>query len=145
MSDSCAIDAALVEKLRSDATLQSLMPDGVFFGAGAPGLTRFIVVDLIAGEDRRLFDARDEDCLYLVKAVALNDDNGDARAAAARIDELLDPPYPAPPATLDVPGYGVMAISRVERIRMLDVDDEDNQIRWQHRGGQYQVLASPTE
>lgn len=142
--DSSAIDAALTDYLRTDPTLADLLTDGWFQDEAPPGMTRFGIVSLITGHDEGVFGGRGiEDCLYLVKAVVLNDDSGRARAAAARIDELLDPQPPTPPATFEIPGYALIAARREERIRSLEVDGTDNQIRWQHRGGRYQVIAAP--
>jgi hypothetical protein len=142
--DSSAIDTAVIDYLRSDTTLAGLLTDGWYQDEAPPRLTRFGIVSLIAGTDEAIFGQRAaEDCLYLVKAVVLNDDSGRARAAAARIDELLDPQPPAPPATFPIAGYALILSRRDERIRSLEVDGTDNQIRWQHRGGRYQVIAAP--
>jgi hypothetical protein len=144
MSDSSAVDNALCDKLRDDPTLSLLLPDGVFYGQADPGLTKFAVVSLATGEDEPMFGGRAyEDLNYLVKAVVLNDEDGVARDAAARIDELLDPQPPAPRATLDVQGYRLMVMRRIDRVRYPDPDPNDPLVVWQHRGGHYQVVVYP--
>lgn len=145
MSDSSAVDNALSDKLRADATLTALMPDGVYIDEAPPGMKRFVLVSLVTTRDETMFEGRAfEDNLYLVKAVALSTVTADIKAAAARIDALLDPQPPAPPATLTIAGYHLMVMKRVSRERRTEVDDTDSAIRWQHRGGQYQVMVAPT-
>lgn len=142
MSDSSAIDNALVDKLRDDATIAAFGLDGVFFGKADPGCTKFIVVSLATSHDEPMFLARAwEDLNYLVKAVVLNDEDGLARDVAARIDEVLDPQPPAARATLDVQGYRLMKMGRIDRVRYPDPDPNDPSIVWQHRGGHYQVMV----
>ena len=144
MSDSSAVDNALVDKLRDDAALMALLPDGVYFGRADEGLTKFVVVTIATADDEHMFLGRAfEDINYLVKAVVLNDTDGVARAAAARIDELLDPQPPAPRATLNVEGYRLMTMRRIDRVRYPDPDPNDPSIVWQHRGGHYQVVVYP--
>lgn len=136
-ADSGALDAALSQRLLSDPTLAALMPDGVYFDVAAHGQTRFVVVSLLAEADIGMFNRRAfEDGLYLVKAVALATTGADVRAAAARIDALLDQ------QTLTAEGYGQVTMTRVARVRYTEVD-RDNDARWQHRGGHYRVMASP--
>lgn len=138
MSDSSEIDQALVMKLGADPSLLALMPNGVYWDQAPPNLTRFVIVSLIDATDVPQFGGRAfEDVLYLVKAVSRSDLNADMKAAAARIDALLD--Y----GTLTVPGYSLMSLRRTERIRVTEVDDVDQAIRWFHRGGQYRVMVSP--
>jgi len=139
MSDSSAVDAALVAKLLGDSVLMALMPDGIYLDEAAPGLTRFVIVSLIAESDGLMFGSRAyEDALYLVKAVALSTSGGNVRAAAARIDSLLEF------GTLTVPGYSLMTLRREERVTpQTEIDQVDRSIRWQHRGGRYRVMVSP--
>jgi hypothetical protein len=77
-----------------------------------------------------------EDALYLVEARALSTSGGNVKDAAARIDALLEN------GTLAVAGYKVMVIQREERVRITEVDDVDQSIRWQRRGGRYRVMTS---
>lgn len=146
MSDSSDIDDALVAKLLADKTLSSLMPDGVFIDESNPGATRFVIVSLVNPHEERVFGARAfEDAMYLVKAVALSTANANMKAAAARIDALLDPQPRDAPSTMTVPGYSVMTTFRdtqVPRVRVTEVDQLDTSKRWFHRGGHYHVVVS---
>jgi len=150
MSDSSAIDQALVDLLLNDAPLRALLPDGVFWEeAGASMLTggnatRFVIVSLVDAVDEPMLGGRAyEDVLYAIKAVELVAAVKNIRAAAARIDALLDPQPPAAPATLTIAGYTLMVLRRETRIRFPEVDDTDPSIRWQHRGGHYRLMAAP--
>lgn len=137
MADSGDVDAALSQRLVGDATLSALMPDGVYFDVGAHGRTRFVVLSLIDEADTGMFGGRAfEVGLYLVKAVALSTTGADVKAAAARIDALLEQ------STLTVTGYGQITIRREARVRYTE-PDEERDARWQHRGGHYRVTASP--
>lgn len=137
MSDSSDIDNALIAKLGADATLLALCPNGVYWDEAPPNSNRFVVVSFVEQHDEPMFSGRAfEDALYLVKAVMISTANGDIKAAAARIDTLLDQ------QPLTVSGYGVSLMRRVARVRMTEVDDQDQSIRWFHRGGHYAVVAS---
>jgi hypothetical protein len=146
MSDSSDIENAVIAKLAADAPLTALMPDGVFFEVAPAGRTRFVIVSLVESHDERVFGGRAvEDVLLLVKAVALSTVTANIKAAAARVDELLDPQPPAAPATLTAAGYSLMAMYRdpdLPRIRLTEEDDDDATIRWFHRGGHYRVVMS---
>lgn len=140
MVDSSDIDAALIAVLQNDATLKTLMPDGVFFGlAGASfatgkNSTRFVLVNVIENLDRAVFGGRGiESVLYLVQAVSLS---GDSKGAAKRIDELLEN------NPLTVTGYTWMSCAREQRVREMERDDVDASIVWTHRGGMYRVEMS---
>jgi hypothetical protein len=143
--DSSDVDAALVGKLQADTTLAGLMPGGVFVDEAPAGSTQHVIVSLIDGTDVPMFGGRAiEDGLYLVKAVELSTVAvKNIKAAAARIDVLLDPQPPLAPATLAIAGYGLMVSRRVGRVRQTEVDDVDSSIRWQHRGGRYQLMVAP--
>lgn len=137
MPDSSAIDNGLIALLGADATLLTLVPNGVYYDEAPPGSTRFVIVSLTDQHDEPMFSGRAfEDGLYLVKAVMRSDANGDIRAAAARIDALLEQ------QPLTVAGYGVSIMRRESRVRETEVDEVDKSIRWFHRGGRYQVVAS---
>lgn len=137
LSDSSAVDAALQSKLSSDAPLMALMTDGVFFDEAPQGATKFVLVSLVDEHDAPMFNARAfEEAIYLVKAVELATTGVNAKAAAARIDALLDN------GTLAPSGYTLMAMQRLERVRYTEVDELDAATRWQHRGGRYQVVVS---
>jgi hypothetical protein len=135
--DSGDVDAALSAKLLADATLTATMTDGVWFDIAPKGKTKFIIVSLLNEDDEPMFQGRAfEDALYLVKAVAMETTGANVKAAAARIDALLDG------GTLTVAGYSLMRMERVNRVRYTEVDEKDNDVRWQHRGGHYALTVS---
>lgn len=141
LPDSSEVDSAVVALLTNDDELAALMPDGVSFDVSLKGASRFVIVSQLAHEETRMFGGTAwEVFTYLVKAVARNSSGasaeGNVRRAAARIHELLEG------AVLTVTGYQVMLCKRLERVRFTEVD-EDNDARWQHRGGQYELWASP--
>lgn len=147
--DSSAIDTAVLQKLSADTTLLGLMPNGVWFDEAPPQSTRYVIVSLIDSDDARRFEGRShERVVYLIKAVALTtvaNANADVRAAAARIDALLDPQPPAPPGGLTVPDYGYMVMHRdplLARIRHTELDAIDPTIKFYHRGAHYTVMMS---
>lgn len=138
MSDSSAVDAALVAKLAADATLAGLMTDGVYFDVAPPGLTKFVIVSQQDHVDRYVQnDAAFEEFTYLVKAVARDTSGADVKTAADRIQTLLSG------GTLSPTGYRLTNMHRLERVRYTE-DDEAGEYRWQHRGGLYSVLVEPT-
>lgn len=139
--DSSDIDQSIIATLGADSTLLSYCPGGVYWQEAPPGSTRFVAVSLIASVDEATFDGRaTEDGLYLVKAVMSSKANGNIKAAAARIDVLLDDPLTlglgSPPS---IPGYTFIACFREERIRYTEVDVDDASTLWHHRGGLYRV------
>lgn len=140
MPDSSDIDNALAAKLGADSTLLSLMPNLVHFDEAPEGSTRFVIISLVDETDERRFEGRShEDALFMVKAVGKSikgDPMPDVKAAAARIDQLLEG------GTLTVPGYTPMAMHRESRIRYSEVDEANTAIRWYHRGGNYRVVMS---
>jgi hypothetical protein len=142
--DSSDIDNALMATLGADSVLLSLMPNGVYWDEAPPNSTRFVIVSLVDSHDEPQFGERSfEDLLYRVKAVALSTTNADIKAAAARLDALLDPQPPTPPAMFTIPGYQIMVTQREARIRTTEVDEINPSIRWYHRGGHYRLVASP--
>lgn len=127
--------------LRTDPELAALMPDGVFYEQAPPGSRAFVLVSLIDSVDvpayagsgtRRAY----EDILYLIKATELSTSGAKVTDAAARIDTLLED------ATYAIAGFVLMASFRVNRIRAIEVDDLDPDLRWQHSGGNYRVQAA---
>jgi hypothetical protein len=137
LPNSSAIDNAVVAVLLADATLAGLLPDGVYFDVAKPKAQRFVIVSLVTADDEPVLGSRGyEDVLYLVKAVGLVSTGADVNAAAARIDALLED------QPLTIPGYVHMVTCREARIRYTEVDEVDDTIRWQHRGGHYRVQAS---
>lgn len=137
MPDSGDVDAAISAKLLADATLTALMTDGVWFDTAPKGKTKFVILSLLSEEDEPMFSGRAfEEGLYLVKAVAMETTGANVKAAAARIDALLEN------GTLTVSGFTLMRINRETRVRYTEVDEIDPDIRWQHRGGHYRVAVS---
>lgn len=135
-ADSSVLDNALIAKLGADAQLLAQCPNGVYWDEAPPGAKRFVVVSLITADDVSSFDQREgEDVRYLVKAVLLKGAGGDVALAAKRIDALLEG------GTLTAAGYGGISITRESRIRMTEVDEDNPDLRWFHRGGQYRVFA----
>lgn len=142
MSDSSAIDVALVAALSADAALVALLPHGVWIDTAPPNSTRYALVSLVYSRDALSFGGRAfEDAIYLVKAVVLYAANdltagSVAKDAAARIDAVLDG------VPLVAAGYTPMACYREGRIRLTEPDDLDPTIRYLHRGGHYRVVMS---
>lgn len=139
MADSSDIDNALTTRLGGDVTLLGYATNGVYMDDAPPGSTRFVIVSLIDATDDPQFGGRAiEDALYLVEYRELKPatGTGNAKAAAARIDALLEG------ASLTIPGYTTMAVYREQRTRLTEVDDRDESIRWNRRGGQYRVKVS---
>jgi hypothetical protein len=139
MADSQDVDAALVTKLAADATLAALLQSGasVFIDEAAQASTKFVIVSLADQQDVQKFEGRAfEDALYLVEARMLSTSGGNIKAAAARIDALLEG------GTLTVSGYALMTMHRESRTRFTEVDQVDPSIRWYRRGGNYRVQVS---
>lgn len=153
MPDSSDIDNAVIAALLADSTLMAFTPDGVFWEEAPASIAsttrnpeRFVVVSMVNPSDVPMFGGRAfEANVYMVKAVMLSSSGGDIKSAAARIDALFDPQPPAPPATLTIAGYTLACLRRnpdLARIRTVEEDPEDPSIRWQHRGGYYDVWAT---
>lgn len=143
MADSSDVDAALVAKLASDTGsggLMTLMPDGVFMDVAPANKTKFVIVSLVMHEDEYVFaGSAYEKSTYLVKAVGLNVTGTVIKAAAARINTLIQD------VPLSITGYQHMLTRREERVRYTEVDDVNPDTRWHHRGGRYAVFVSPTD
>ena len=138
MADTSDVDAAVVGRLLADATLMGLMPDGVYWDVARQGATRFVIVSQVFHLDVPMqAQTAYEQITYLVKAVELATSGANIQAAAARINALLHD------ATFTITGYGLMNSQRVERVRYVDPDPEDPDVRWQHRGGRYELTVSP--
>lgn len=128
----------MIAKLANDATLTDLMTDGVYMDVVPSGKTKFVIVSQVIHEDEYVFEGRAfERFTYLVKAVSLDTSGTDVKTAAARIDTLLQG------VALTITGYSHCLTRRTERLRMTEVDDVNHDIRWQHRGGRYEVVVSP--
>lgn len=139
MPNSSDVDNALVAKLGADTTLLALMPNGAYWEEAPPNSTKFVVVSLVDAHDEPMFAGRAyEENTYLVKAVGMGTSGADVNTAAARIDTLLEG------GTLTVAGYSLMTMRREARVRYTEVDGVDASTRWQHRGGRYRVMVSPS-
>jgi hypothetical protein len=140
--DSSAILNAVVAKLGADTELLALTPNGVYEDLSPPNATRFVIVSQILATDTAVLHQGRviEDALLLVEARARSSANGDVRAAAARIDTLLED------GTLDIPNYRLRAMYREEFVRGTEIDEVDPSIVWKRRGGRYrvQVYREPT-
>ena len=137
VADASGVDAALLARLASDATLAAMMPDGVYFDIAAPGSTAFVIVSLMAHETEYQLQQETawEIYTYMVKAVTIGTSGLSAKAAADRIHELLQN------AELHPDGYYDMRCQRTERLRNTEVD-EASDARWQHRGGLYEIWVA---
>lgn len=135
MPDSSDIEAAILAKLSSDATLMALMPNLAYIDEAPPGSKQFVIVSLVDEVDEGRFGGRAyEDALYLIEARELSTvTTHNIKAAAARIDVLLED------QSLTVSGYTWMTMHREARIRITEVDAVDLSLRWQRRGGHYRV------
>jgi hypothetical protein len=135
-----AVDAAVIAVLAADAELLALVPDGVYLDVAPADKTRFVIVQAQTHEDIEAFGptALYEEFRYRITARVLESTGVDANAAAARIHALLHD------ADLEgIAGYTHMQTLRVERIKATEVDAIDNDIRWQHAGGDYEITVSP--
>ena len=138
MADPAEVDAAIVTHLANDATLAGLLPDGVYMDIAPSGKTQFVIVSLVIHEDNYMLGGEAfEKALYLVKAVDKSTSGSIAKAAAARIQTLLQD------VPLTITGYTHMLTQREERVRYTEVDESEPDTRWQHRGGRYAVFVSP--
>jgi len=144
MSDSSDLDALIINTLLADNALMAIATDGVWYGAAGPNCSRYVIVNLQAGHDEGEFgDVAFEQPVYLVKSVLRNGNAADSKTAALRIFEDLQG-LEARLAPGAVPGYVVMCVQRREPIRYLELDTVMPDLRWQHRGGLYEVMAAPT-
>jgi N-acetylneuraminic acid mutarotase len=134
-ADSSAIDNALIAKLGADAALLALMPNGVYYGLGPPGATRYVTVTIDQQTDVPAFGGRvQEDTQYRIVASGLSTANPDCQGAALRIDELLeDQPFA-------VDQFTFATMYRVRRIRETRPDLTNPSVRWHLRGGVYRVV-----
>ena len=139
MSDSSEVDAAVIAALTNDATLAALMTDGVWRDVAPQSKTKFVVVAQQDHVDRYVqTTAAYEEFVYLVKAVDANVSGSTVKTAAARIHTVLQD------AALTITGYGLMLIERIERVAFTETDPDQQDRRWQHRGGLYRVFVQPS-
>jgi hypothetical protein len=119
----------------------AILPDGVWWGvAGEADATKFLIVSQLEHDDTYVLPGRIgwERFVYLVKAVTKGKSGTEVKQASYRVYQLLQD------AILTVPGYwNSNEMHRLERVRYLEYD-EPTDTRWQHRGGHYEVLITPT-
>jgi len=144
MADVSLVDAAVIARLASDAALQALCPDGVWYSVAPQDSTAFVIVARMDHSIRPAQDATTEytlyeQAIYLVKAVLRHTAATTAAQAAARIHALLHH------AELDLTaaGYTAMLCHCIEPLRLPEVDRITN-TTWQHEGGQYELWSYPT-
>jgi hypothetical protein len=136
--DASEIEKALIAKLASDAQLQALLPDGVFWDLARQGSEYFVVVSL--STSRGLAEFQDRDTMrafvYTVKGVALGTDSDPIKEADERIHALLDR------GTLDLTAAGctLMLMRWVDRVRYTETVAAET---WQHRGARYEITVTP--
>jgi hypothetical protein len=138
LPDGSDLDAAVVDLLWADATLKALVPDGVFMDVAPANAKQFVLVSIMDEHDEDTFEGRAwEDTLYAVRAVESSTvATKNIKAAAARIDQLLER------AVVTATGYVFVSSGREQRLRNTEIDAIDKSIRWQHRGGQYRLMAT---
>lgn len=137
-TDTAEVDKALLAKLLADSTLTSLMTDGIYFDVAPQGAKNFVIISQMSHEDSYdLGGQAYERILYLVKAVGQATNVTNVKTAAARIQTLLQD------GTLNATGYLLMYMRRSERVAKPEVD-QDSDLRWQHRGGLYDVWVQPS-
>lgn len=137
MSDSSAVDVAVFTALRADATLTSLAPDGVWPDVAPQKLTQFVIVSQPTHEDtyeenREAF----ERFTYLVKAVIKTTSTTIANQAESRIRAAVE-------GITTITGYRRINMQRTERVAYTEVDPDNPDAHWQHRGGLFELLVEP--
>lgn len=135
--DSSAVMNSVIALLGADATLLGLMPNGVYEDLAAPGSTRFVIVSQVDADDEGILLGGMEHHWIEIEARALSTTRGDVRAAAVRVDELLEPDTGR--STLAIQGYKVIDIEREKPLRHREGDEVDAAIQWVRRGGQYRI------
>jgi hypothetical protein len=138
-----ALDTAVINALRGDATLTALAPGGVFRDEAPEAAVNaaledpdevFGVVTLQSAPQHYTFtDRAFEECRYLIKFVSPSTSPVGAQAALDRAEVVL--------ATVTAAGFGISCSKREERISYIEVDGP---VRWQHRGVSWLIYASPT-
>lgn len=138
-SDPSKVDEALFNRLNGDSTLTAAMTGGVHFDVGPKSGTAYVIVSQLAHEDEYMAEGSAwEHFVYLVKAVVQSASGATASTAAQRIHTLLQG------QSLSITGYTLMQrMDRLERVKYTEVDEVNADIRWQHRGGHYEVFVSP--
>lgn len=138
-----AIDIAVVNALKGDATLTALAPGGVFRDVAPEAVVNaalndsgqvFGIVTLQSAPQRYTFTGRAfEDCTYLVKFISPSTSPVGAQAAIDRAEVVL--------ATVTAAGFTISCSRREERFSFVE---SDGPVYWQHRGVSWYLAASPT-
>ena len=140
--DSSDLDNALVAYLAADAALTALLPDGVYLDEISAGARAFALITIVDAIDVEVFSTAGpgyETVLYEITATVLAGTSANIKGAAARIHELLQD------QTFPIPGYLLTACYREDRVRNIEKDEIDPDVRWFHRGGRYRIQASRVE
>lgn len=133
------MDIAIRSTLAGDSTLTATLTDGVFFDVAPSGAQNFCIVSQMAHEDSYSLNGNGfEQFRYLVKAVMAGTSAATVKTMAARIHTLLQD------VRLTITGYSHQRTTRSERVRYTEVDQANQDARWQHQGGIYDVWVSPT-
>jgi hypothetical protein len=137
-ADPIDLDAAIIGYLAADPELASLAPDGVWYDTAPPGATAFVIVSQFDCVNEYVLGGRLWDrVVYLVKAVRQETEIANTARAAQRMYELLQDTR-----ALSVTNYEIALVRRLERVRAMELDDITD-LRWQHIGGQYEIIAAP--
>ena len=140
--DLSEIDTLIYTTLANDPTLQTLLPDGFAWDV-APAATAFGILSRSDGEHMNALANEDgwDRVTYTAKAVIASASVVTASDAAFRIHQLLERGLQDATAG----NYLIMHIERVLPIRYTEVDPQNTAARWQHHGGQYQVMLCPAQ
>lgn len=143
---SAALDTGVVNALKNDATLQALVPGGVYRDVAPESVVNSALLDasqvyglvvLQSALSTYAFNTLAfETCYYLVKFISPSTSPLGAQAAIDRAEVVLAGVYGSA-----VGGFAITASRRAERI---SYTDPDGPIYWQHRGVSWMLLASPT-
>jgi hypothetical protein len=139
-----AIDIAVMTALKTDATLTTLAPGGVYRDIAPEAVVNaalqssgqvFGVVTLQSAPQHYSFSATRafEECRYLVKFVSPSTSPIGAQAAMDRAEIVL--------ASVTASGFAISCSRREERISYVEADGP---VYWQHRGVSWLIMASPT-
>jgi hypothetical protein len=141
IGDLSEIDTALFTTLANDATLQGLCPGGVFWDV-ANGAEKFVLLSRSPEIEYANALGNADGWLrvtYTAKAVIKSASVVASNNAAMRIHELLHRGL----QDLTAGNYSVMNIERTIPVRYTEVDPQNTAARWQHHGGQYEVMVCP--
>jgi len=133
----------LIAVLSADAALMAIATDGVFFNVGPSSAQRFVVLALPGTTDTEMFGGvAFETAHYEIKSVIMNGSSDDSAHAASLIDaDLVGLESRLAPAALV--SHGLVLVQREQRIRYTETDPKAVDVRWQHRGGLYEVWTQP--